>query len=97
MSAENILIFLNKTDAFRRNERFRKLLKIFEIIEKNDSQSKKEQGEKSLLIKQIIESCDAIPIRKVVGEETDGEKIKQIIHQKKIDIINSQIAKKIPR
>jgi tRNA nucleotidyltransferase (CCA-adding enzyme) len=97
INAEKILTFLNKTDAFRRNERFRKLLKIFEIIEKNNSRSGKESEEKFLLIKQISESCDAIQIRKVVGEETDGQKIKKIIHQKKIDIINSQIAKKIPR
>ena len=95
--ADRILTFLNKTDAFRRKKRFKKLLKAFEIIEKNHVLSKKEYQEKSLFVNQITESCDEIPIREIVGKETNGEKIKKIIYQKKIAIINYQIAKRIPR
>tara|TARA_B110000467_G_C18321004_1_gene485231 strand:+ start:1233 stop:2387 length:1155 start_codon:yes stop_codon:yes gene_type:complete len=95
--ADRILTFLNKTDAFRRKKRFKKLLKAFEIIEKNHALSKKEHQEKSLFVNQITESCDEIPIREIVCKETNGEKIKKIIYQKKIAIINYQIAKRIPR
>ena len=92
ISAEKILSFLSKADAFRRQERFKKLLVAFEIIEKNDGSSQQDQEIKNTLINKIIESCNALSIKEIVGKESNGEEIKKLIHQSKIEII-----KKIPK
>lgn len=87
IDAEKILSFLDKTDAFRRKERFKKLLMVFEIIERNDKSSPQDQKIKNLLINTIIDSFNALPIKNIVGKESNGEKIKKLIHQSKIEII----------
>ena len=87
IDAEKILSFLDKTDAFRRKERFKKLLMVFEIIERNDKSSPQDQKIKNLLINTIIDSFNALPIKNIVGKESNGEEIKKLIHQSKIEII----------
>ena len=87
IDAEKILLFLDKTDAFRRKVRFKKLLMVFEIIERNDKNSPQDQKIKNLLINTIIDSFNALPIKNIVGKESNGEEIKKLIHQSKIDII----------
>ena len=45
----------------------------------------------------MVNLCDDLPIREIVGNESNGEKIRSLIRHKRIDIIDKENARKIPK
>ena len=45
----------------------------------------------TLLIKNIIEACDAIPMKKVIGDESNPKIIKEKVRKSRIEAIKSKI------
>ena len=86
LSPDSILMFLENADAFRRKKRFEEFLDAHRII------SKKNKCSSSItLIKNIIEACDAIPMKKVIGDESNPKIIKEKVRKSRIEAIKSKI------
>ena len=96
MNAEDLLNFLEKTDAFRRRERFEKFLKACKFFKQYSETSKIECKIYERVIK-MVDLCNDLPIREIVGNESNGEKIRSLIRHKRIDIIDKENARKIPK
>ena len=94
--AEELLDFFEKTDAFRRRERFETLLEACEFYIDYGNQSKTKYKIRNRIIK-IVNLCNDLPIQEILGNESDGEKIKNLIKLKRIEIINKEKTKKISK
>ena len=86
LSPDSILMFLENADAFRRKKRFEEFLDAHRIISKKNKCSSS-----IILIKNIIEACDAIPMKKVIGDESNPKIIKEKVRKSRIEAIKSKI------
>ena len=86
LSPDSLLIFLENADAFRRKKRFEEFLDAHRIISKKNKYSSS-----IVLIKNIIEACDAIPMKKVIGDESNPKIIKEKVRKSRIEAIKSKI------
>ena len=86
LSPDSILMFLKNADAFRRKKRFEEFLDAHRIISKKNKCSSS-----IILIKNIIEACDAIPMKKVIGDESNPKIIKEKVRKSRIEAIKSKI------
>ena len=86
LSPDSILMFLENVDAFRRKKRFEEFLDAHRIISKKNKCSSS-----IILIKNIIEACDAIPMKKVIGDESNPKIIKEKVRKSRIEAIKSKI------
>ena len=86
LSPDSILTFLENADAFRRKKRFEEFLDAHRIISKKNKCSSS-----IILIKNIIEACDAIPMKKVIGDESNPKIIKEKVRKSRIEAIKSKI------
>ena len=86
LSPDSLLIFLENADAFRRKKRFEEFLDAHRIISKKNKCSSS-----IILIKNIIEACDAIPMKKVIGDESNPKIIKEKVRKSRIEAIKSKI------
>ena len=86
LSQDSLLIFLENADAFRRKKRFEEFLDAHRIISKKNKYSSS-----IVLIKNIIEACDAIPMKKVIGDESNPKIIKEKVRMSRIEAIKSKI------
>jgi len=86
LSPDSLLMFLENADAFRRKKRFEEFLDAHRIISKKNKYSSS-----IILIKNIIEACDAIPMKKVIGDESNPKIIKEKVRKSRIEAIKSKI------
>ena len=86
LSPDSILMFLENADAFRRKKRFEEFLDAHRIISKKNKCSSS-----IILIKNIIEACDAIPMKKVIGDESNPKIIKEKVRKSRIEAIKRKI------
>ena len=86
LSPDSLLMFLENADAFRRKKRFEEFLDAHRIISKKNRYSSS-----IILIKNIIEACDAIPMKKVIGDESNTKVIKDKVRKSRIEVIKSKI------
>ena len=86
LSPDSLLMFLENADAFRRKKRFEEFLDAQRIISKKNKYSSS-----IVLIKNIIEACDAIPMKKVIGDESNPKIIKEKVRKSRIEAIKSKI------
>jgi len=86
LSPDSLLMFLENADAFRRKKRFEEFLDAHRIISKKNKCSSS-----IILIKNIIEACDAIPMKKVIGDESNSKIIKEKVRKSRIEAIKSKI------
>ena len=86
LSPDSLLMFLENADAFRRKKRFEEFLDAHRIMSKKNKYSSS-----IVLIKNIIEACDAIPMKKVIGDESNPKIIKEKVRKSRIEAIKSKI------
>ena len=86
LSPDSILMFLENADAFRRKKRFEEFLDAHRIISKKNKYSSS-----IILIKSIIEACDAISMKKVIGDESNTTIIKDKVRKSRIEVIKGKI------
>ena len=79
-------MFLENADAFRRKKRFEEFLDAHRIISKKNKYSSS-----IILIKSIIEACDAISMKKVIGDESNTTIIKDKVRKSRIEVIKGKI------
>ena len=85
-SQDSLLTFLENADAFRRKKRFEETLEAHKIMSK-----KNKYASSIIFIKNIIEACDAISMKKVIGDESDPKIIKERVRKSRIEAIKSKI------
>lgn len=86
LSPNSLLMFLENADAFRRKKRFEEFLDAHRIISKKNKYSSS-----IIFIKNIIEACDAIPMKKMIGDESNPKIIKEKVRKSRIEAIKSKI------
>jgi len=89
LSPKDILILLEKTDAFRRKSRFLNFTKACQIL--NPSEYLETN---SSFIKNILDACESLSLGKIIGNESNTEEIKTKIKESRIKVIKNQISKK---
>ena len=86
---EDILILLEKTDAFRRKTRFQNFTTACEILDPSKDLETNES-----FTENILEACASISFGEIIGNESNAEKIKTKIREHRIKVINNQISSK---
>jgi len=86
---EDILILLEKTDAFRRKTRFQNFTTACEILNPSKDLETNES-----FTENILEACASISFGEIIGNESNAEKIKTKIREHRIKVINNQISSK---
>ena len=89
LPAEDILILLERTDAFRRKSRFQNFTKACEIL--NHSENLKTNRS---FTKNILEACESISFGEIIGNESNAEEIKTKIKKSRIKVIKNQMSNK---
>tara|TARA_Y100000768_G_scaffold233077_1_gene176129 strand:- start:4843 stop:6000 length:1158 start_codon:yes stop_codon:yes gene_type:complete len=86
MEANSLLKLLEDADAFRRTERFNKVLDAYSILN-----TEKKNQNVSENIARIIVACNSVHTRKIIDDETNPSKIREKISQERIRIISQEI------
>ncbi|MBN1684407.1 MAG: multifunctional CCA addition/repair protein [Gammaproteobacteria bacterium] len=86
-TSKGILRFLKNVDAFRRPQRFEQFLLACEADVRGREGFENEEYPQAEFLKNIVKKCNQI---KLTDEEKQGsgEKIAQILHQKRLDVTN---------
>ena len=86
---EDILILLEKTDAFRRKTRFQNFTTACEILNPSKDLETNES-----FTENILEACASISFGEIIGNESNAEIIKTNIRAHRINVINNQKSSK---